>query len=78
MKTFTKEELEALIKDKDLKISLIANVSTKQMGDYLMVVQSEETLESELQLYGVSLIDTEYMLLSDEEISYIQKTGRLV
>lgn len=72
-KEFSKEELESMIQAKNLKIMLVAEVSTKTMGFYKIVVKDEEELQRDLKLYDLTLDDTEYMLLTDKEIKHIQQ-----
>lgn len=77
-KEFSKEELEVMIQAKDLKIMLVADVFTKTMGSYKIVVNDDEELQKDLKLYDLTLDDTEYMLLTNKEIKHIQQKGYIL
>ena len=72
-----KEDLQKMIEDSGFEITLVAQVSTKNMGTYTIVVSDEDELNDELKLFDLTLISSEYMLLTEEEIKYIKKNGYL-
>lgn len=76
MKTFTAEELLKMIQEKDLKIVLVSEVSQDELpGSYLVANFTEEDLKSDTELYGFNVLSTTYELMSDDEISFINKNG---
>ncbi len=74
---FTKEDLQKMIEDRGFEITLVAQVSTKNMGSYTIAVSDEDELNDELKLFDLTLISSEYMLLTEEEIKQIKKRGYL-
>lgn len=77
-KVFNNQELLNMIKDKDLNIVLVLDVV--QLGfeqPYKYIFESDEKLQADINLFYLSVIDSKYILLSDEEIKHIKKEGAL-
>lgn len=82
---FSKEQLLKLILDKGLEITLVATVDVKKseypvfgITSFLTTAIDEKDLEDKLKIYNLDLIDKKYMLLTNEEISHIEKKGYLL
>lgn len=72
-----KEDLQKMFEDGGFEITLVAQVSTKTMGSYTIVVSDEDELKDKLKLFDLTLISSEYMLLTEDEIKQILKDGYL-
>lgn len=76
MKQFTNEELIRMINEKGLKITRVLDVQMKGFETpYKYVMHSEEQLAFDIKLYNLTVLGSEYMLLTDEEIEHIEKEG---
>lgn len=77
MKNFTVEELLAMIEQRDLKPTLIVEVKQGDFSPYKIPVKSLEELEQEKELHNLTVLNQEYMLLTDEEEKQLLKDGNL-
>ena len=78
MKDFSKEELIDLIQNRGLKITKVLDVThTGSTSPYKYVVHSEEQLQQDIELFDLTVISTEYLLLTYDEIEHIEKEGYL-
>lgn len=77
-KVFNNQELLNMIKDKDLNIVLVLDVVQSGFEQpYKYIFESDEKLQADIDLFYLSVIDSKYILLSDEEIKHIKKEGAL-
>lgn len=72
----TKEELLQLINDRgDLKIVLVADVKQEGFNPYKMIIESDEQLKSDVDLFDLTVISKEYKLLTYDEIKTVNEDG---
>ena len=77
MQDFTKEELLEMIDKRDLKIVQVSTVQQKAFGQPYMIAEDELEFEQTIRLFGLTVLSQEYMLLSDDEIKFVNKEGYL-
>ena len=77
MQDFTKEELLEMIDKRDLKIVQVSTVQQKAFGQPYMIAEDELEFEQNIKLFGLTVLSQEYMLLSDDEIKFVNKEGYL-
>ena len=77
MQDFTKEELLEMINNRDLKIVQVSTVQQKAFGQPYMIAEDELEFEQNIKLFGLTVLSQEYMLLSDDEIKFVNKEGYL-
>ena len=77
MQDFTKEELLEMIDKRDLKIVQVSTVQQKAFGQPYMIAEDELEFEQTIKLFGLTVLSQEYMLLSDDEIKFVNKEGYL-
>ena len=77
MQDFTKEELLKMIHNRDLKIVQVSTVQQKAFGQPYMIAEDELEFEQTIRLFGLTVLSQEYMLLSDDEIKFVNKEGYL-
>lgn len=77
MKEFTTEELLEMINDRGLKPVMIMTVKQENFEPYKVPYSSMEEFEEDKRIFNLTLINTEYMLLTDEEERKCSKDGYL-
>ena len=77
MKEFAAEELLEMIKDRGLKPIIIATVKQENFEPYKVPYTSMGEFEEDKRIFNLTLIDTEYMLLTDEEEKFCIRKGHL-
>ena len=77
MQDFTKDELLKMINNRDLKIIQVSTVQQKAFGQPYMIAEDELEFEQNIKLFGLTVLSQEYMLLSDDEIKFVNKEGYL-
>lgn len=71
------EQLLDLIKDRGMKPVMVMTVKQENFSPYKVPYSSIEEFEQDKKLFNLTLIDTEYMLLTDEEERKLLKDGIL-
>lgn len=75
-KDFSNEELLTMIQNKDLKITLVVEVKQEGFNNsYKRTVESIEELNNDIELFKLTIVNQQYLLLSDTEIAHINKEG---
>lgn len=77
MKDFTTEELLEMINQRGLKPVMIVTVKQENFEPYKVPYTNMEEFEEDKRIFNLTLIDTEYMLLTDKEESECIKDGIL-
>ena len=77
MKEFTTEELLEMINQRGLKPVMIMTVKQKNSDSYRVPYTKLEEFEEDKRIFNLILLDTEYMLLTDEEERTFIKEGYL-
>lgn len=77
MKEFRTEELLEMIKQRGLKPVMIMTVKQENFEPYKVPYTSMGEFEKDKRNFNLTLLDTEYMLLTDEEERKCIKDGYL-
>ncbi len=78
MKDFTKDELLKMINERNLKIIQVSTVKPKIFEQPYMIAENDELkLKHCVDLFELTILSQEYMLLSDDEIKFVNKEGYL-
>lgn len=77
MKEFTTEELLEMINQRGLKPVMIMTVKQKNSDTYRVPYAKLEEFEEDKRFFNLTLLDTEYVLLTDEEERTFIKEGYL-
>ena len=77
MKEFTTEELLEMIKDRGLKPVIVMTVKQENFEPYKKPYSSMDEFEKDKKIFNLTLLDTEYMLLTDEEEKFCIRKGYL-
>lgn len=76
---FSNEQLLEMIKDKGLNIALVLDVIQGNfMQPYKYIPTNNIISEDEISLFNLKILSKKYMLLTNEEIKYIEKEGYLI
>lgn len=77
MKEFSTEELLEMIKQRGLKPVMIMTVKQENFEPYKVPYSTIEEFEEDKRIFNLTLIDTEYVLLTDSEERKCIKDGIL-
>lgn len=77
MKDFTTKELLEMINQRGLKTVMIMTVKQENSEPYKVPYTNIEEFEEDKRIFGLSLLNTEYMLLTDDEERQCIKDGVL-
>lgn len=77
MKEFSTEELLEMIKQRGLNPVMIVTVKQENFEPYKVPYRTIEEFEEDKRIFNLTLLDTEYMLLTDEEERKCIKDGVL-
>ncbi len=77
MKDFTTKELLEMINQRGLKPVMLMAVKQENSEPYKVPYTNIEEFEEDKRIFGLSLLNTEYMLLTDDEERQCIKDGVL-
>jgi len=77
MKEFSTEELLEMVKQRGLKPVMIMTVKQENFEPYKVPYSTMEEFEEDKRIFNLTLLDTEYMLLTDEEEKFCIRNGYL-
>ena len=77
MKEFTTEELLEMINQRGLKPYMVLTVKQENFDTYKVPYTTMEEFEEDKRIFGLTLIDTEYMLLTNDEERQCIRNGYL-
>lgn len=77
MKEFTTEELLKMISQRGLKPVMVMTVKQENFDPYKIPYTNMEEFEEDKRIFNFTLINTEYVLLTDEEERKCNKDGYL-
>ena len=77
MKEFATDELLEMIKQRGMKPVMIMTVKQESFEPYNVPYSSIEEFEEDKRIFGLTLIDTEYMLLTNDEERQCIRNGYL-
>lgn len=77
MKEFTTEELLEMITNRRLKPVMIVTVKQESFEPYKVPYTNMEEFLEDKRIFNLTLLDTEYVLLTDEEERVCIKDGYL-
>ena len=77
MKEFTTEELLEMINQRGLKPVMVMTVKQGDFEPYKVPYSSMEEFEEDKRIFGLTLLNTEYMLLTNDEERECIRRGNL-
>ena len=77
MKKFTTEELLEMINQRGLKLYMVLTVKQESFEPYKVPYTTMEEFEEDKRIFGLTLLNTEYMLLTDAEERECIRNGYL-
>ncbi len=77
MKEFTTDELLEMIKQRGLKPVMIMTVKQENFEPYKVPYSTIEEFEEDKRIFNLTLINTEYILVTDEEERECIRRGNL-
>ena len=77
MKEFTNDELLEMIKHRGLKPVMVVTVKQESFDPYKVPYSSIEEFEEDKRIFNLTLINTEYILVTDEEERECIRRGNL-
>ncbi len=77
MKEFTTDELLEMIKQRGLKPVMIMTVKQEKFEPYKVPYSTIEEFEEDKRIFNLTLINTEYILVTDEEERECIRRGNL-
>lgn len=77
MKEFTTDELLEMIKQRGLKPVMIITVKQENFEPYKVPYSTIEEFEEDKRIFNLTLINTEYILVTDEEERECIRRGNL-
>ena len=77
MKDFTTKELLEMINQSGLKPYMVLTVKQENFDTYKVPYTTMEEFEEDKRIFGLTLIDTEYMLLTNDEERQCIRNGYL-
>ncbi len=78
MKDFTKEELLTMIDERNLKIIKVSTVQQPGFEQTSLIAENDELkLKHCIDLFELTVLSQEHMILSHDEIKFVNKEGYL-